>query len=367
MGKLIVVAGAQFGSEGKGAVSDHLTRDENNPGTDVVGVRVAGPNAGHTVVGHACPPECTENHDPGRHPWRLRAVPVAAVSNPYAKLVIAAGSEIDLGVLEQELADLDAAGYQASDRMYIDAQATLLEPRHIEQEKAAEISKRLGSTAKGIGASRADRIWRSARLACAELDTCDTAELMRDWLGRGETVLIEGTQGYGLGLHAGNYPYCTSSNCRAVDFLAMAGLNPWAPHVTSFEVWLAARVRPIRVAGNSGPLKGETTWDELGLPKEYTTVTKKERRVGEWDGEMTRAAVKANGGDPTVRLAVTMADTMFPKLAGLQGQWRDQDPEVIRGAADWLFDVADEAGAEVGFVGTGPDTGLWLPVGFDRP
>lgn len=361
MGKLIVVAGAQFGSEGKGAVADHLTRPEREPFT--MAVRVAGPNAGHTVYGR-CPDGCSSGQPDHffngtwiGHPWRLRTVPVIAVNNPNAVIVIAAGSEIDLEVLAGEVSELDSAGYDVTGRLLIDGQATILEHRHIAEEVADKIQERLGSTAKGIGAARADRIWRKARLAKDEPSVSefidDTAATIYAALGNGSTVLIEGTQGYGLGLHAGMYPQCTSSDARAVDFLAMAGVSPWHPSVTEFEVWLAARVRPIRVAGNSGPMKGETSWADLGLPEEFTTVTKKVRRVGEWDGDLVSRAVQANGGAPVVRLAVTMVDTLFPATAG-----RDHDPNNPEVDA-WLKSLEDEVGAKIEFVGTSPVNGYW--------
>lgn len=367
MGKLIVVAGAQFGSEGKGAVADHLTRPHNAQ-ADVIAVRVAGPNAGHTVYGE-CPPNCSEGSDhifngvQIGHPWRLRSVPVSAVNNPEADLVIAAGSEIDLEVLAGEVSELDAAGYRVTDRLIIDWQATILERRHIAEEQADDIQARLGSTAKGIGASRADRIWRKAAIAGHEPSISsfirmNVADILYRNLELGATVMIEGTQGYGLGLHAGHYPQCTSSDARAIDFLAMAGLSPWHPSVTEFEVWLAARVRPIRVAGNSGRLKGETSWQDLGLPEEYTTVTKKVRRVGEWDADLVRAAVLANGGSPVVRLAVTMVDTIYPDLAGIDHP--DDVEAAIHDDLDrWLNSIEAETGARVHFVGTSPVNGIW--------
>lgn len=365
MGKLIVVAGAQFGSEGKGAVADHLTRPnrEHNP----VAVRVAGPNAGHTIHGQ-CPPSCIQGPDHlfnGEwigHPWRLRSVPVSAVNNQDATLIIAAGSEVDLEVLSGEVSELDEAGYQVSGRLIIDPQATILDRDHIAMEQADRIQERLGSTAKGIGAARAERIWRRARLIKDESSVGSlvghTADYMQAALTAGRTVMIEGTQGYGLGLHAGHYPHCTSSDARAIDFLAMAGISPWMPGVTEFEVWLAARVRPIRVAGNSGPMKGETSWAELGLPEEFTTVTKKVRRVGEWDGALVRRAVESNGGAPVVRLAVTMADTLFDGLRGVNSPGELDDatwPEVD----SWLSKLEDESGARVEFVGTSPVNGYW--------
>lgn len=376
-GKLIVVVGGQYGSEAKGHVADQLTRPEV-AGDNVVVVRVAGPNAGHTVYG-VCPDGCRPDasHMSGDawigHPWRLRSVPVGAVSNRAADLVIAAGSEIDYDVLMSEVVALDSAGYQVSSRLLIDDQATMLEPKHIEREVEDKIQERLGSTAKGIGAARADRIWRYARTwgeyIKADGERHDTATFMRQRMEQGATVLIEGTQGYGLGLHAGHYPQCTSSDCRAIDFLAMAGLSPWAPEVDEFGVWVAARVRPIRVAGNSGPMKGETSWQELGLPEEFTTVTKKVRRVGEWDGELVAKAVQANGGFPVVRLALTMVDTVFPHLINAEGfypaygapdEWASS--AVTEEVDKYVREIEAEAGAPVRMIATSPSTVLWRRV-----
>lgn len=378
-GKLIVVAGSQFGSEGKGALVDHLTRPERE-GDKVVVVRVAGPNAGHTVYG-LCPANCPHdaehmfNDEWIGHPWKLRAVPVAAVSNPSASLLVAAGSEVDLAVLRSEIEALDNAGYNVSGRLAVDVQATILEPEHIQTERDSDLVARLGSTAKGIGAARADRIWRSARLFGDETVLTEwgsTSHVVRDswkmldvYLHQGYTVVVEGTQGYGLGLHAGMYPQCTSSDTRAIDFLAMAGLSPWHRNVREFEVWLATRVRPIRVAGNSGPLKGETTWADLGLPEERTTVTQKIRRVGEWDGNLVRKAVAANGGVPVVRLGLTMVDTMFPELSGADGTWGEVPVDIRAKCVDFLGAVGSEAGASIEFIGTGPTTGLFRPNRFN--
>lgn len=364
-GKLIVVAGAQYGSEAKGHVVDQLSRPDV-AGDNLVVVRVAGPNAGHTVYG-ICPGDCKpdaahlSNGEWIGHPWRLRSVPVAAVSNPNADLVIAAGSEIDLDVLLNEVTELEKAGYNVSARMRIDAQATMLRPKHIDMEVRDEIQKRLGSTAKGIGAARADRVWRYADIwgwSQSEESQVDTAEYLYARLAQGATVVIEGTQGYGLGLHAGHYPQCTSSDCRAIDFLAMAGVSPWAQEVDEFGVWLAARVRPIRVAGNSGPIKGETTWQALNLPEEHTTVTKKVRRVGEWDGELVRQAVAANGGAPVVRVALTMVDTYAPQMANVSGFYKTG---LNLPFDDYLGRTEREINAPIRMVTTSPVHALWRP------
>src|SRR6185503_4449067 len=155
-----------------------------------------------------------------------------------------------------------------------------------------------------------------------------------------------------LGLHAGHYPYCTSSDCRAIDFLAMAGISPWSPDIARFEVWIVARVHPIRVAGNSGPLPGETTWEQLGLEPELTTVTKRVRRVGAWDPDQVAQAVADNGGPSRpVRLALTMLDQKHPEIAGVT-HWRD----LSEAAVATVLEIEQEVGVDVQLIGTGPNS-----------
>lgn len=307
MGKLQVIVGGQLGSEAKGAVCARLAADDFY---SVSAVRVAGPNAGHTAV------------DPQGRRWPLRTIPVAAVTRPDAGLYLAAGSEIEIAVLIKEIRELEAAGHKIAERLTIDPMATILDWTHQETESAHALTERIGSTGKGIGAARAARIMRTATTVretdLADLCTiAEVAPLLRQQLRWGYTVQVEGTQGYGLGLHHRNYPQVTSSNCRAIDFLAMAGVSPWDTVVEQFETWVVYRPYPIRVAGNSGPLKSETTWAELGLPEEKTTVTQKIRRVGGWDPDLALEAVRANGGPgPHMRLALTMADQIDPAVAG---------------------------------------------------
>lgn len=64
---------------------------------------------------------------------------------------------------------------------------------------------------------------------------------------------------------------------------------------------MALRTFPIRVAGNSGPLPKETTWTYVSevcqsqLPlSEYTTVTKRIRRVAKFDADVVRRSINTN-------------------------------------------------------------------------
>lgn len=361
MTQVTVVVGAQYGSEGKGAISAHITR---SPDWDeqTVAIRVAGPNAGHTA------------YDKDGREWKLRALPVAAVVNSRCQLHIAAGSEVDLAVLGDEIDRVQRAGHKIENRLTIHPSATVLNAEHIARESRRSLANKIGSTGKGIGAARADRIWREAltfeqlvrqKRELAVLPSMTLKDLY--WLTLlGEPgpfsladttrVLIEGTQGYGLGLHTENYPQVTSSDCRAIDFLAMAGISPWDFQVTRLRVVLVARTLPIRVAGNSGPMKGETDWATLGLPEERTTVTNKVRRVGAWDDELLAEAIRANGGgdyNPDVVLALTMLDHAFPAVREMQtagGIWS------VPGAGDMLTAISNLHGIGIPYVGTGPNT-----------
>lgn len=347
-GKLQVVVGGQFGSEGKGAVTGYLARKEHEQGRPLMAIRVAGPNAGHTVIG-----------DDGRE-WKLRQVPVAAVTDPDALLGIAAGSEIDIAVLSDEMSNLDSHGYNVTDRLAVDSAATVIEPHHANAE--ARLVAGIGSTGKGIGAARADRIMRTAtRWADVSSSRTDTAQLAAQHLVDGGTVQVECAQGYGLGLHTGYYPHCTSSDCRAVDFLAMAGISPWQYGVEFLEIWVVFRTLPIRVAGPSGPLHNELTWAELSqrsgghITEEHTTVTGKVRRIGEWDNPLARAALAANGAHPRggrspVRVALTFLDYDQPSLANLVG------PDLGRvDLLNPLHKYEDALGHPIHLVGTGPN------------
>lgn len=346
--RVFSVVGGQYGSEGKGAVAAAIVERELDRGGDVISVRVGGPNAGHTA------------YDAQGRKWALRTVPIGAVVDPTCELLIAAGSEIDPEVLHSEVDALEEAGIPVRDRLIIDEQATVITPDHIRQEQESDITARLGSTAKGIGAARAERMWRTAPLAKDGLDdggyiiTNSTDMFLREFAASGQrSIVVEGTQGYGLGLHQGLYPYCTSGNVTATDTLALAGIAPFDPRYGQVTPVVVLRYNPIRVAGNSGPMQGETSWEDLGLEPEKTTVTQKIRRVGEWDWDLAYRAVEANGGR-AVSLALTMMDHAFPEIAGAFTPDRLTDD-----ALAWIARVEDALQASIYYVGTGPDSGIF--------
>lgn len=355
MGTIHVVVGGGYGSEAKGHITGWLARTDRVSPQAVI--RVAGPNAGHSA------------YDMLGRKWALRQVPVAAVTNLEAGMYIAAGSEIDPAVLEAEVTALEEAGIPVRDRLFIHPSATVIEPRHHTAEQS--LTFKIGSTAKGIGAARADRIMRSAKTwwDWEHEQPADSPDYrlsdyhqsdLRNILLESGNVIIEGTQGYGLGLHTTHYPYATSSDCRAVDFLAMAGLSPWMDGV-EVAVWPVFRTYPIRVAGNSGPMYRELDWAELAertggyIQPERTTVTNNIRRIGEWDSQLAQRAMRANGAPSENIYPVLMfVDYVFPELAGVTDSDKIQDRASLN---EYLLDIEDDLlGTPLAAIGTGPNS-----------
>jgi len=341
-GTIYCVVGGQYGSEAKGHVAAQLHQTRNIP----VAVRVGGANAGHTVI------------DENGVRFPLRTIPVAAAVDHEAELVIAAGSEIDLPVLYAEIKMLEDAGHPVIDRLFIDSEATIIDDEHKQQE--TNLVGEVGSTGKGIGAARAARMLRKATTARDSVIShtgwlTDTSAMLNDRHQSGVNILIEGTQGYHLGLHAGHYPQSTTNDCRAIDVIAQAGVTP----LNRPEIWLVFRTYPIRVAGNSGEMGKEISWDVLEgrsggyIQPERTTVTQKIRRVAEWDHQAARMAINGNGGaaNEKLHLALTMVDYLDPDLEGTMLM-----SDIEERAMAWIEQVEDELGMCFSAFGTSAST-----------
>lgn len=366
MGKLMVVVGGQFGSEAKGACAAALAARSDCP----LVIRTGGPNAGHTVWS----PD-------GSQEYKLRQLPTAAISNPDARLAIAAGSVVDPELLAKEIQE---TGTQRL--VHVDEMATVLDPEHLDEEKYAAKQLNNWSTQKGIGAARSARVMRTARVwrdsphdsnvGAARAVCSDVAHLARTQLATGGDVIIEAAQGYGLGLHTQYYPKTTSADCRAIDALAAVGVSPWYARSivgTELEIWVVMRPYPIRVAGESGPLRNEVSWAELGLPEEHTTVTNKVRRVGLWDPALAENALLANGAPAKeVRVWFSMMDQVIPELAGVAHKefWAGTDylggpaaGRVRDQLSDWAA-LIRSARSTIRAIGTGPRTHVWFDGGL---
>jgi len=155
-----------------------------------------------------------------------------------------------------------------------------------------------------------------------------------------ENILLEGSQGYSLGLSSGFYPYCTSRDCTPARVIADCSLPVgWLRHVYG-----SCRVHPIRVGntpdGYSGdwyPDQEEIHFSDLGVAAELTTVTQRIRRI-------------ATFSEIQIREAMMMArpDYVFLNFA-------NYDSDAASDACDIIDAVAEDIDCGgVSLVGWGP-------------
>ena len=291
-----VLVGGQWGSEGKGHVASYLAQEY-----DVL-VRVGGPNAGHTVY---------RTSKPITH-YQLPS----GTRECEALIVIGPGAVLNVTTLSKEIMDAEFS----TDRLRIDPQAMIIESADIEFEDAQLID--IGSTKQGVGAATARKILRTAanpqvRLArdIPELEPYidKTWKVLDKAYRQGDKVLLEGTQGTGLSLHHGDYPYVTSRDTTVSGCLAEAGIAPSRVRRTIMVV----RTYPIRVGGkeHSGPMGSKLSFAELArrsghsvtsLRKaERTSTTGRPRRLSEFNWLLLRHSASLNG--PT-DIALSFAD-----------------------------------------------------------
>ncbi|MCA9753022.1 MAG: adenylosuccinate synthetase, partial [Gemmatimonadetes bacterium] len=133
----------------------------------------------------------------------------------------------------------------------------------------------------------------------------ETGALLREAIGRGESVLLEGAQGTLLDLDHGTYPFATSSTPTAGGACTGAGIGPTAID----EVWGVAKAYCTRV-GN-GPFPTEMLGPEGDAlresGREFGATTGRPRRCGWFDAVAARYAVDVNG---IGALAITKLDIL---------------------------------------------------------
>lgn len=275
-----VLVGLQFGSEGKGKVVSCIA--DYYKGS----VRVGAPNAGHSI-------EFQGNI------YKMQTIP-CAWTNPNCKLYIGAGGMINLDILRRELLKIPLI---VGDRLMIDINTTIVTHEDAEQEISDKLYESIGSTTEGIGEAQSKKVLRRSdkhiamNIASLQQYLGSVSKELNDMIDRGEQILIEGTQGFGLSLNHGYYPYVTSRDVIASSMLSDCGL---APSVVNNVIGVM-RTYPIRVHGNSGPMGAEElTWQDVANESGYntleerTTVTNRVRRVSRINWDMLQAAVRAN-------------------------------------------------------------------------
>ncbi|MBR1204936.1 MULTISPECIES: adenylosuccinate synthetase [unclassified Bradyrhizobium] len=302
-----VVVGGMYGSEGKGHIAAYLANDY-----DIL-VRVGGPNAGHTVSSSS-------------GVYTYHQLPSGA-RDTNAKLLLGPGMTIYAAALLKEIAECKVT----PDRLFIDPQAMIIEESDFSSEE--ELKKSIASTGRGSGAAAARRILLRGKRDAVRLAR-DVPELepfvgdkppyrgaivthLETAYREGQSILLEGTQGSGLSIFHGPYPYVTSRDTNVAGCLAEAGISPSRVR----RILMVVRPTPIRVGNpdggkeTSGPLKHEVTFAEVathaGLDPdeitklEITSTTKRPRRVGWFEWDQFRNACVLNA--PT-DIVLTFAD-----------------------------------------------------------
>ncbi len=411
---IIVVQGAQWGSEAKGMVAAALCERRK---VDYA-VRTGTVNAGHTV------------YHKGKR-YVMQQLPTGWV-NENTRLVIGPGAYIHPEILLAEITMLAADGaFAKGPRLYIDERAGLHLPEHTEAAQMTGAHYKIGATGKGCSHAIISRIrnrgyggqlfreWFAENSPTgSEIEWMsggffftDTAKLLNEAYDRGNQILLEGTQGTMLDLYLGPYPYTTHKQCTASQWVTEAGLSP----ALDYEVVLVARTYPIRVAGNSGPMNYEITWPELTgeinakliakdkpalvnpaavtrflqehrqleraygsilvqaseqnrdalancpddvvteLRKlwEFTTVTKKLRRVARLDLNLLKYSVMLNRPQS---LVLTFLNYEFPHVWGAKGigasEWQEEQK--------YIRSIEEAVGAPINAVTTGPESCHYL-------
>lgn len=329
---ITVIVGGQFGSEGKGKIVSYLCKKNEY---DVV-VRCGGPNSGHTITY-------------GNKQTVLQSIP-AGVANERTKLLLAAGCLIDLEILFKEIKRFNLNPV----RLGIDENAVIIEEWFKNEE--LELKERIGSTGSGTGIAVAKRALRDTGLRLAknipELKdylVCTSNEVMNHHL-KGKKIAIEGTQGFGLSLyHSPCYPNATSRDTIASGFLSEVGISP----LEVSGIIMVIRTFPIRVAGNSGDLPHEISWEiiqeESDYPyeiREFTSVTKNLRRVARFDSTIVKQAISVNR--PT-EVALMGSDYLDYKNRGIK-----HFDELTQQTKDFIYQLEKELCIKIGFIGTGP-------------
>jgi adenylosuccinate synthase len=323
-----VVVGGQWGDEGKGKIVSYLCLRDR---PDIVARAGVGPNAGHTV-----------KHQGKK--YALRLTPSGFVYEK-ARLLIGAGVLVNPEVILKEIKSLGIG-----DRIGIDMRCGIIEEHHISYDRASKhLAGKIGSTGTGCGPANVDRAKRTLKQAkdvkSLKPYLADVPLEVNEGLRKGKKVLIEGSQGFGLSLFYGTYPYVTSKDTSAGMAAVDVGVGPR----NIKEVIVAFKSYPSRVG--AGPFPTELSSEEaerLGIV-EYGTVTGRKRRTGAFDYEQARYAAMVNSAS---QLAITCIDYLDKSNKGVR-EYDKLSPKV----KDFIERVERKVGVPVTLISTGPDVG----------
>ena len=331
----VIVIGSQWGDEGKGKITDLLSKS-----ADVVVRYQGGVNAGHTVVVQG-------------QTFKLHLIP-SGILYPDTVCIIGSGTVIDPKELIAEIDRLQALNVSI-DNLVISGAAHVTMPYHRLIDNASEErrgDRKIGTTGRGIGPTYADKSERTGIRMVSLMDpdglreqltwsiaaknvileklynlpALDPETVIAEYLGYAErlrphvadtslriyaavkdkkNILFEGAQGTLLDLDHGTYPYVTSSNPVAGGACIGSGIGPTIiDRVIGVAKAYTTRVGegpfPTELSDGVGKLLGDRG-------AEFGTTTGRARRCGWFDAVIGRYAVRINGIDC---LAITKLDVL---------------------------------------------------------
>ncbi len=331
----VVVIGAQWGDEGKGKITDLLSRS-----ADVVVRYQGGVNAGHTIV-------------VDDKVLKLHLIP-SGILYPETICLIGSGTVVDPKVMLQEINmllenDIEISGLQLASTAHVTMPYHRLIDQAMEQLRGAQ---KIGTTGRGIGPTYADKAQRNGIRIIDLLDEkrlrdrligpleeknnqltkiygispLNPEEVIEEYLEYGKrlaphvvectkaihaaarnkkNILFEGAQGTLLDLDHGTYPFVTSSNPVSGGACIGAGVGP----TLIDRVIGVAKAYTTRVGEGPFPteLHGSINDQLCDRGGEFGTTTGRKRRCGWFDGVIGRYAVEVNGLDC---LAITKLDVL---------------------------------------------------------
>ncbi len=331
----VVVIGAQWGDEGKGKITDLLSRS-----ADVVVRYQGGVNAGHTIV-------------VDEKVLKLHLIP-SGILYPETICLIGSGTVVDPKVMIREIEmllenDIDISGLKLASTAHVTMPYHRLIDQAMEDRRG---DQKIGTTGRGIGPTYSDKAQRNGIRVIDLLDEKKLKERLKiplaeknnvlekiygkeaiqedkvieEYLKYGErlrphivdctriihqaarnkkNILFEGAQGTLLDLDHGTYPYVTSSNPVSGGACIGAGVGP----TLIDRVIGVAKAYTTRVGEGPFPteLQGEINDQLCDRGGEYGTTTGRRRRCGWFDGVIGKYAVQVNGLDC---LAITKLDVL---------------------------------------------------------
>jgi adenylosuccinate synthase len=200
-----VIVDLQAGDTGKGKVAHSLCK--NGEYTHVVRYNGGG-NAGHTIF-----------HNGNKYVTHF--IPCGVLYG--IKSIIGPGCVVDHLKLENEVKELEEAGFNVRENLFIDKRVHIILPSYIEEDSKDIM---IGTTKTGNGPTYRNKYNRSGIRACDYLPSEMLIDVYEEFHGNKKVrILFEGAQGFELDIDWGDYPYVTSSHCT-VGSAILNGVPP---------------------------------------------------------------------------------------------------------------------------------------------